>query len=275
MVKSIIGSSATLCLLLAGCTSDTTTESPFEGTGGQQSTTGGGGGLGGMGASDIGSGGVSQAGASIWNADSVEIEVNYFVFGYGGYRWRKSVSQFTAEQMQLVGELKLIESIGDSSPDASSGTLIVTDEDDSPQEYRFAYKDSLGSSEMLVGFAGVTALLDTVNCRSTMGSLDGTVVPDDGCLHGVRSDTAGNSTPFELEVEAGETYQVTVEGCGQRELKLTVLDANDEIVATVSEELGICPTLSFVAPETGPTTLRIEDSTKQVGDFYFSLNTVD
>lgn len=245
MIKVLMGSSVALCLLLGGCG--------------------------------------SEVGEGIWNADSVEIEVSHFSFFEGGYRWRKLASQFTSEQAQLVGELKLVEATESSIEDAPEGKVIVTAENDARTEYRFAYEDTSGSSQVLVEYAGVTALLGTVSCLSAKGYSGSDteeppkVAPDDGCLHGVFSSAAADdSWLYALEVEPGETYQVTVEDCRERELKLTVVGADDEVVASVSEELGTCPTLSFVAPETGPTLLRMEKfASNQAGDFYFSLRSVD
>ena len=265
--------------LVCGC-SDADDDAPGDvGRGG--TGFGGAGGAPVMNVTEAGSGGHGGEAnlVEIFTSESEAITVSWFNFFAGGYRFARKREQLSPEQLDLVEAIKVVSSTDDCWEDAAEVSVVVTAGDTNRTYSANEYAGNCGRDVTLVDFQAVSALLDTVQCLSAKGydasspEASPTIVPDDGCWHGLFNAT-GESPAwwFRLEIPAAGEYAISLDRCGKRELVLDLFESDAETELTSASSDGECPVLTHTFADAGSYALRVEmQSGTQAGDFFLSL----
>lgn len=231
------------------------------------------------GAAGGGSSGESGDLGGIFTAESEAIEVHWFNFFKGGYRFTRLRDQLSPQQLDLAEAINIVPSTDDCWEDADEMSIAVAAADTQETFFTNEYTGTCGRDRTLVDFEAVSALLDTVHCQSSQGySGDSAeeapnIVPDDGCWHGLFN--FNGATPawwFRVAIPVAGQYRISLDGCGDRALVLDVFESDAVTqVASASDE-GKCSTLTHTFTDAGSYTLRIEMlSGVQAGDFFFAV----
>lgn len=237
-----------------------------------------GGGSGGEGEGSEG-GGAAGAQSSIFTPQSDFIEIGWFNFWSGGYRWVKRRDQLSTEQLALAKAITVVSSTEACTEDAVETRVSVTDGDARHDYYANDYAGTCGRDETLVEFSAVTALLDTAHCLSSQG-YDGdswekapTLVPDDGCWHGLFNFSGeARGWWFRIEIPAAGDYTIAFDDCGDRDLQVELLDAGRTTALGTAPAGHDCPVLTQSFEVSGTYALHVESgSGAQAGDFYMSV----
>jgi hypothetical protein len=213
------------------------------------------------------------------SADSDAIEVHRFSFWEGGYRWTRRLDRLSTKQLELAKAIAVVPPTGECWEDAAEMSVVVSA---GASQHRFSaneFRGTCGRGATLVDFERVKALVDTVHCLSAKG-YDGkspekaaSLVPGEGCWHGLFN--GGGATPewwFKMEVAAAGEYQILLDGCADRELRLDLLESDATTELASATEQGECPALTHTFEAPGSYALRVDMlSGTSAGDFFLSV----
>jgi hypothetical protein len=254
------------------------------GAGGNINSGGGAGDPGDAGATQADSGGVGGAGDAdaFLTAESEAIEIHWFNFFDGGYRFERRLDQLSPEQLGLADAIEVVPSSGDCWEDATEMSITVTGGDTAREFSANEYTGTCGRDGTLVNFEAVSDLLDTVECLPAQG-YDGrsaetapSVLPGDGCWHGLFN--GSGTTPqwwFRMEIPTAGEYQISLDRCGDRALALDLFehDATTEVASTSGQ--GECPVLLHAFADAGSYALRVQMlSGTYAGDFFLAFEAI-
>lgn len=214
----------------------------------------------------------------ILTAGSEALEIRWFNYWEGGYRFERRLDQLLPDQLALAEAIKIVPSTGECWEDAVEMSITVT----GAGTRRFGaneFAGTCGHGGTLVNFGAVSALLDTVHCLPAKsydaGSADTapSIVADDGCWHGLFN--GSSDTPewwFRTEIPAAGEYQIALDACGNRALQIDVFedDTTTKVASTSGE--GECPVLTHAFTDAGSYALRVKMlSGTTAGDFYMAV----
>lgn len=223
--------------------------------------------------------GESSDGRSIFTDESEAIEIAWFNFFAGGYRFERRREQLSPEQLTLVEAIEKVPSTEECWSDAAEVRVSVTAGGTERTYSGNQYTGTCGRDVELVDFEAVSAVLDTVNCLpaksygSEAAETAPSIAPDDGCWHGLFS--ASGDTPawwFRIEISTAGTYRISLDGCGDRALLLDLFagDATTPLASASGE--SACPVLTHPLAEAGSYVLRVDMlSGTYAGDFYLAV----
>lgn len=227
--------------------------------------------------------GAAQDGTQVFTDESEAIEIGWFSFWTGGYRFHKRRDQLSEQQLRLVQEIRTIPSREECWADVAGASVTITDAG-KRREYRANEHDgTCGTDATMVGYDAVSAFLATARCLSAKGydasALDSapTVAADDGCFHGLFS--GSGATPawwFRVDISTAGEHRVAIDRCWDRDLRLTFLDPTgvDELATSDGNADAECPSLTHRFDEPGNYVLKIEmDAGNSAGDFYVRVDT--
>lgn len=218
----------------------------------------------------------------IWGSQSESIEVEWFSFWQGGARFERSREELKANELAIIEAMRVVADNGECYEDSGEATVTVTSDAGTVKEY-FAseYGGGCQRDETVIAYEPVQALLELAGCNTAKG-YDGStlatapeVTAGDGCYHGLFN--ASTTTPewwFTLAVPSAGTLRVTLDGCGDRDLELSLLDGTGETTlasttSAMSPPYTTCPELVFDAPEAGIYAVHVDmRAGTYAGDFY-------
>lgn len=219
------------------------------------------------------------SGASIITAESEAIEIHWFNFFAGGYRFKRRLDQLSPEQLGLAQAINIVPGSDDCWEDAVELAITVTGGDTVRAFSANEFNGHCGRDVTLVEFEAASALLHTAHCLSAKGYDGGSpetapsIVPDDGCWHGLFNSSGPESEWwFRTDIPAAGEYQISFDACGDRGLRLDLFedDATTEVASTSSE--GECPVLTHTFNDAGSYVLRVEKiAGTYAGDFFMAL----
>jgi hypothetical protein len=216
---------------------------------------------------------------SIFTPESDAIRIDWFNFFAGGYRFARRRDQLSPAQLDLVQAIAVVSSTDDCSEDGVEMSLTVSAGDTTQAFSANEDTGTCGRDVTLVDFEAVSALLHTVHCLSSQG-YDGTsvetaptIVPDDGCWHGLFNFTgASPAWWFRIEIPAAGEYGISLDGCGDRALVVDLLESDATTELASASGNRDCPVLTHSFADAGTYTLRVQmQSGTQAGDFFLAL----
>jgi hypothetical protein len=219
----------------------------------------------------------------VWTAESTSVEISWFSFWAGGYRFTRERDQLSAAQLELLAAIRTIDVDGPCLADVDEVQLTITSNSGETETYGAIAHPCAFGSRTLVGYEEVAALLDTVDCLSAKGYEGGTlesaphIVTGDGCHHGMFN--AYTQVPewwFILDVAVAGRYRIGVDLCADRQLQIDVLDETAaSTLATVQTTSADCPTLEYDFPTAGSYALHVDMlGGDDAGDFYLHVDPV-
>ncbi|HEX2871296.1 MAG TPA: hypothetical protein VHP33_08570 [Polyangiaceae bacterium] len=217
--------------------------------------------------------------ASLLAPDSESIEIGWFSFFDGGYRFKRRLDQLSPQQLALAQAIQIVPPTGACWQDAAEMSVTVTAGDMVRELRANEYNGTCGRDVTLVDFEAVSALLDTVQCLPAKGYEHDTpeaapsITPDDGCWHGLFN--AHGSSPewwFRTEIPDAGEYRIALEACGDRRLELELFEQDATTSVATATGTGECPVLAHTFAAGGSYALRVRMvGGSYAGDFFLSL----
>lgn len=218
----------------------------------------------------------------IWNSSSDSIEVHWFSFWQGGAKFRKDQSELTAEELAIVETMTIITPTEECWSDSGEATVTVMAAGSEHRYMANEYDGTCGREGRLIDYEPVQALNDRAGCVSAK-SYDGStlatapaIAVGDGCYHGLFN--GSSTTPewwFSLDVATGGSVEVAIDGCGDRDLELALLDATGTTtIASATTALEApCPELTHTITEPGSYAIRVDmRAGTYAGDFFLRVD---
>jgi hypothetical protein len=225
----------------------------------------------------------SDADQPIWTQQSQTVEIGWFEFFEGGYRFERDRSQLTALQVGKLQAIRTIDASSNCPEDEAGASVTITDTNGSVHEYG---ADELGArctdNRTYVAYGQVEALLETADCLSAKNyqgdALDDAphIAVGDGCSHGLFN--GSETTPdwwFLVDVTTPGQHRFATHACGDRQLRLSLFDAAGvtQLAAAEPDGGGDCTVLACDVSEAGPHALHVEMlGGRLAGDFYLSAD---
>lgn len=210
---------------------------------------------------------------------SEAIQVSWFNYFQGGYRFERRLDQLSPEQLELAQAIEVVPPTGDCWEDGAGISITVTEGDTEHEFSANEYTGTCGREVTLVDYDAATALLGTVECLSAKG-YDGetpdtapSISADDGCFHGLFNATgASPQWWFRAEIPAAGEYRVVVADCGDRDIELELFEEDATTAVASTSGTGACPVLAHELTTAGSYMLQVRMlGGSQAGDFYLSL----
>jgi hypothetical protein len=214
---------------------------------------------------------------------SETIEISWFNYFRGGYRFARRIDELSSEQRELADAIHVVPPTGDCWEDAIGMSITVTAEDAQQEFHANEFTGTCDRDVTLVDFEAVTALLTTVDCLSAKG-YDGetaetapSITANDGCFHGLFN--ASGARPdwwFRAEIPSAGEYAFVIDGCGDRRIVLNLFEADATTnLANTSDTLE-CPTLTHTFTAAGSYVLRVSMlGGTYAGDFFLGLESTN
>src|SRR4051812_29436606 len=140
------------------------------GEGGESSL---GGAAGGISSRNVEAGAATEGGdanlGTIFTPESEAIQIDWFNFFDGGYRFARRREKLSPQQLDLLEAIKIVTSSEDCWEDAVEMSVTVTAGDTNRAFAANEYTGTCGRDVTLVDFEAVSALLRTVECLSSQG----------------------------------------------------------------------------------------------------------
>jgi hypothetical protein len=231
---------------------------------------------------DAGAGGTSNPQpVAIWNEASARLRVvsGDFFSGYSGYE--RARDELSATLLAELAELRTAPSLDLCEEDGLTIAFTVTDRNGTTATY---FSDSCQSMRQLVDPDAAEHLLESLppclrskDARSSALETAPSVAVGDGCLNGLFTSSAGEESPLFLRLDVTTTdvpIELELTECGQRELKLELLDPEGEtVLATGASTATSCQALSHSFSELGRYVVRVTlVAGPGAGDFWFRAN---
>jgi hypothetical protein len=219
---------------------------------------------------------------TLLTSESEAIEVAWFSFFDGGYRFARRLDQLRPEQLELAEAIHVVPPTCECGEDGPDMSVTVTAGDAEQQFAANASNGKCGRDASVVDFRAMNALLATVQCWSAKG-YDGrtadaapSIAPDDGCWHGLFN--AHNTSPewwFNAQIPAAGEYRISLDACGDRSLDLDLFEDDTTTQLGSASGAGGCPLLTHSFESAGSYALRVQMvGGTYAGDFYLSLDSV-
>ncbi len=216
---------------------------------------------------------------SIVSAASEAIEIGWFNYFTGGYRFKRRIDQLSTEQRELAEAIRIAPPTGDCWEDATHLSIMVTDSDTEHEFEANEFTGTCGRDVTLVDFEAATALLDTVDCLSAKGydaespETAPSITANDGCFHGLFNASGRNPEWwFRAEVPSAGEYDFVIDACGDRGIELELFEEDAATSLASSSPTSECPTLTHAFTSAGSYALRVRMvDGSAAGDFYLAL----
>lgn len=213
-----------------------------------------------------------------WAAQSRQVELTCGSFFEGSERFRATRDQLSAEQLALLGNLKIADANTKCEEDGFGCTLRITDDSGGQQSYVVDQDDAFCEShDIPLEYSSVDPFLKTVDCRMSKAPAD-TVGPDARCFQGLFF--TGQPFTEQLQVtDPAHTYHVEIDQCSDPsragKVSVQLFDASQNLIGTGTPPStpgpdGTCLQLDVTVPSAQTISMVVTPSSDfGPGDYSF------
>lgn len=233
-------------------------------------------------AADESKGGPSEKGTEpiteFWSDSSDAIEIDYWEFFGSSVRYRKTRDQLTAEELAILGDIRVIARNSQCVVDGASATISVTT-DGKDTLYRARSADAV-CSELgpYVGLGSVMAFLEATGCNQAFEAGQNLetaplIGVDRGCYYPLHDAEGALESWVVVDVAEPGSYEVSFDTCESLgSLEATLLDEGGATeLGSATAPAGECPHLTVDISEAGSYALRVATDSSPFGGAIFYL----